>query len=40
MQKENINTPEVGAALDLLERYIWPKWLVPQFRRRARDGYG
>lgn len=31
-KKRDINTPEVKSALDLLERYIWPKWLVPQFR--------
>src|SRR5262245_11439438 len=30
--KRNVNTPEVKAALDLLERYVWPKWVVPQFR--------
>src|SRR5437899_4345428 len=39
-KKRDINTPEVGEALDLLEPYIWPKWLVPQFRHEARDGYG
>jgi hypothetical protein len=31
-KKRNVNTPEVKAALDSLERYIWPKWLIPQFR--------
>jgi len=31
-KRRDINTPEVKAALDLLERYIWPKWLVSQFR--------
>jgi hypothetical protein len=31
----DINTPEVKDALDSLERYIWPKWLIPQFRHRA-----
>src|SRR5262245_4813876 len=30
--KKRDNTPEVKAALDLLERYIWPKWVIPQFR--------
>ena len=28
----DINTPEVKAALDLLEPHIWPEWLIPQFR--------
>jgi hypothetical protein len=23
-----------------LDRYVWPKWLVPQFRLVASDGYG
>jgi hypothetical protein len=31
-KKRNINTPEVKAALDLLEPYIRPQWLIPQFR--------
>jgi hypothetical protein len=31
-KKRDINTPEVKAALDLLEPYIRPTWLVPQFR--------
>ena len=31
-KKRVINTPEVNDALDSLERYIWPKWLVLQFR--------
>ena len=31
-KKQDINTPEVKAALDLLEPYIRPAWLVPQFR--------
>ena len=34
-KKRDINTPEVKDALDLLERYIYPKWLVPQFRHHA-----
>jgi hypothetical protein len=34
-KQRNINTPEVREALDLLERYIYPKWLVPQFRDHA-----
>ena len=39
-KKRTVNTPEVSEALDLLERYVWPKWLVPQFRHEASDGYG
>jgi len=31
-KKRDIDTPEVKNALDLLERYIWPKWLIRQFR--------
>src|SRR5262249_23048830 len=34
-KKKNVNTPEVKAALDLLEPYVWPKWLIPQFRHHA-----
>ena len=40
-KKRNVNTPEVKAALDSLERYVWPKWLIPQFRMalcRGGDG--
>ena len=39
-KKRDINTPKVREALDLLERYIWPEWLIPQFRLVASDGYG
>ena len=31
-KKRNINTPEVKEALDFFEPYIWPKWVIPQFR--------
>src|SRR5262249_55644174 len=31
-KKRNVNTPEVRAALDLVEPYIWPTWVIPQFR--------
>jgi hypothetical protein len=31
-EKRNVNTPEVAQALALLESYIQPKWLIPQFR--------
>ena len=34
-KKRDINTPEVKNALDSLERYIYPKSLVPQFRHHA-----
>lgn len=34
-KKRDINTPEVKEALDSLERYIWPKWLIAQFRHHA-----
>ena len=31
-KQRDINTPEVKAALDLLEPHIQPAWLIPQFR--------
>jgi hypothetical protein len=34
-KKRDINTPEVREALDSLERYIWPRWLIPQFCHHA-----
>ena len=34
-KKRNVNTPEVRAALDLLESHIQPEWLIPQFRDHA-----
>jgi hypothetical protein len=37
--KKDVNTPEVGAALDLLEPYIQPKWLISQCHMALyRDG--
>src|SRR5262245_27206261 len=36
-KKRDINTPEVKTALDLLERYTWPKWLIPQFRHHVEN---
>jgi len=36
-KKRDINTPEVKAALDLLERYIWPNWVIPQFRHHPEN---
>ena len=34
-KKRNINTPEVREALNLLERYVRPAWLMLQFRHHA-----
>src|SRR5215510_7080995 len=34
-KKRNVNTPEVKHALDSLESYVWPKWLIPQSRHHA-----
>ena len=34
-KNRNVNTPEVNAALDLLEPYVRPKWIIPQFRHHA-----
>ena len=31
-KKRNVDTPEVRAALDFLEPYIRPEWLIPQYR--------
>jgi hypothetical protein len=31
-KKRTIDTPEVREALDLLEPYIQPEWLIPPFR--------
>jgi hypothetical protein len=39
-KQRDVNTPEVKAALDLLEPYIWPKLLARQFRYEVSDGYG
>ena len=36
-KKRNVNTPEVKTALDLLDRYIWPKWVIPQFRHSVEN---
>jgi hypothetical protein len=41
-KKRDIDTPEARAALDLLEPYIRPEWLIPQFRHnllRTQDGH-
>src|SRR5262245_43030602 len=34
-KKRNVNTPEVKAALVLLDPYAWPKWVIPQFRHHV-----
>jgi len=34
-KKKDINPPEVKNALDLLEPYVRPKWIIPQFRHHA-----
>ena len=39
-KKRNVNTPEVKNALDLLEPYIWPKWIISQFRHNALEHNG
>src|SRR5215468_3119703 len=36
-KKRNVNTPEVKEALDSLERYVSPKWLIPQFRHSVEN---
>src|SRR5262245_52691815 len=36
-KKRDINTTEVKAALDLLERHIYPKWLILQFRHHVEN---
>ena len=39
-KKRNVNTPEVKTALDVLERHIWPNWVIPQFRHHALEHNG
>jgi hypothetical protein len=34
-KKRDVNTAEVNQALDLLEPYIRPAWLIPQFRHHV-----
>jgi hypothetical protein len=36
-EKRNVNTPEVAQALGVLESFVQPKWLIPQFRNHL-DG--
>jgi hypothetical protein len=30
-KKRDINTPEVKSTLELLEPYVRPEWVIPQF---------
>jgi len=39
-KKRDVNTPELKDALDLLERYFYPKWVIPQFRHSALEHNG
>ena len=39
-KKRDINTPEVKNALDLLEPYVRPQWVIPQFRHNALEHNG
>jgi hypothetical protein len=34
-EKRDVNTPAVKEALDFLEPYVRPTWIVPQFRYHA-----
>ena len=34
-KKRDVDTPEVRAALDFLEPYVRPQWLIPQYRDYA-----
>jgi hypothetical protein len=34
-KERDVNSPEVNHALDLLEPYIRPTWLIPQFRHHV-----
>jgi hypothetical protein len=36
-KQRDIDTPEVRAALDLLQPYIRPAWLIPQYRYHVLD---
>ena len=36
-KKRDANTTVVKAALDSLEPYIWPKWIIPQFRNHVEN---
>ena len=36
-KKRDVDTPEVKAALDFLEPYVRPQWLIPQYRDHVLD---
>ena len=36
-KKRDVDTPEIRAALDFLEPYIRPQWLIPQYRDHVLD---
>ena len=36
-KKREVDTPEVKAALDFLEPYVRPQWLIPQYRDHVLD---
>src|SRR5262249_28791489 len=36
-KKRDINTQQVKNALGLLERYIYPQWLIQQFRKSVEN---
>jgi hypothetical protein len=36
-KKRDVDTPEVRAALDFLEPYVRPQWLIPQYRDHVLD---
>ena len=37
VQEKDVDTPEVKAALDFLEPYVRPQWLIPQYRDHVLD---
>jgi len=39
-KKRDIDTPEVRAALELLEPHVRPEWVIPQFRYHALEHNG
>lgn len=34
-KKRDVDTPEMREALNFLEPYIFPKWLIPQYRHHV-----
>ena len=35
VRKRDVNTPEVGDALELLEPYVRTQWIIPEFRHNC-----